>query len=49
LGRSLLGLSVTGLVGLMVNDSGIVTLAMIFTFGIVLLLEVLLEEKRAKE
>jgi hypothetical protein len=49
LGRSLLGLSATGLVGLMVNDSGIVTLAMIFTFGIVLLLEVLLEEKQAKE
>ena len=42
--QGLFGMVTTGLVGLVVNDSGIVTLAMIFVFGIALFLLVVFHE-----
>ncbi len=39
------GMTVTGIVALLVNDSGIVTLAMLFLFAIILLLLIIFKER----
>lgn len=41
--RGFLGLSITALIGLLVNDSGIVTAATIYIFGVIMLLPVIIE------
>ncbi len=42
--RGFLGLSITALIGLLVNDSGIVTAATMYIFGVIMLMPVIVEQ-----